>query len=260
MKNRKLTAFALALLLCASCALTSCFGGDGGEEQQGSGSDTEKGQVGQGLPVGDDTPEMTDTAPLPQVTPSETEPPETELPETEPPANEVDDVPTEPGGDDEEDVPDVPSYSELATEDLDYDGAPIIITELAGLAGQRDCGRFVSEQSPNLVLCIDWESVIGTDGIADVTVTVGISHYRLFSREKFEMGAIQVDGNAVKFSTPKIEYDENTKTYTEFYSATYETNRSEMEIEASWQVLGKYGDIEIDTLTAGGTVVLGGDS
>lgn len=265
MKNRKLTAFALALLLCASCALTSCFGGNGGEEQQGSGSDTETEQAGQGLPVGDDTPEMTDTAPLPQVTPPETEPPETEppeteLPETEPPANELDDVPTEPGGDDAEDVTDIPTYEELATEESDYDGAPIIITDLAGLAGQRDSGRFVSEQSPNLVLCIDWESVIGTDGIADVTVTVGISHYRLFSREKFEMGAIQVDGNAVKFSTPKIEYDENTKTYTEFYSATYETNRSEMEIEASWQVLGKYGDIEIDTLTCGGTVVLGGDS
>ena len=254
MKNRKLTAFALALLLCASCALTSCFGGDGGAEQ-GSDSDTESGQAVQGLPVGDDTPEMTDTAPLPQVTT-----PETELPETEPPANEVDDVPTEPGGDDAEDVTDIPSYEELATEESDYNGAPIIITDLAGLAGQRDSGRFVSEQSPNLVLCIDWESVIGTDGYADVTVTVGISHYRLFSREKFEMGAIQVDGNAVKFSTPKIEYDENTKTYTEFYSAVYETNRSEMEVEASWQVLGKYGDIEIDTLTCGGTVVLGGDS
>ena len=76
---------------------------------------------------------------------------------------------------DAEDVPDVPSYEELATEESDYNGAPIIITELAGLAGQTDSGQFVSEQSPNLVLCIDWESVIGTDGYADVTVTVGIA-------------------------------------------------------------------------------------
>ena len=30
--------------------------------------------------------------------------------------------------------------------------------------------------------------------------------------------------------------------------------------EASWQVLGKYGDIEIDTLTAGGTIVLADNS
>jgi hypothetical protein len=29
-----------------------------------------------------------------------------------------------------------------------------------------------------------------------------------------------------------------------------------MEVEASWQVLGKYGDVEIDMLTAGGTIVL----
>lgn len=253
MKNRTMTAAVLALLLMASCTLTSCFGQGGGEETDPA-TDTQGKQVEQGLPVGDDTPEMTDTAPLPQITPTE----------TAPPANEVDDVPGGIQNDDpSSDIPAVEMPDDEPAEDPDVTEPDTSVSAdgaLIGLAGQCDSGRFVSEQSPNLVLCIDWESVIGTDGIADVTVTVGISHYRLFSREKYNMGAIQVDGNAVKFSTPKIEYDENTKTYTEFYSATYETNRSEMEIEASWQVLGKYGDIEIDTLTAGGTVVLGGDS
>jgi hypothetical protein len=130
---------------------------------------------------------------------------------------------------------------------------------LVGLAGQRDSGRFVSEQSPNLILCIDWESVIGEDGVADVAVTVGISHYRFFSRAKSQMGAVQVDGNAILFDTPAIEYDENTKSYTFFGSYVFETDRSEMEVEASWQVLGTYGGIEIDTLTAGGTIVLAGE-
>lgn len=250
MKNRKRITELLVLLLCASTFLTACLSDkDNGDGTDTSGTDTAGQKIEENQPedtVTDAPEDTTAPAPAPIV--------------TEPPANELDDVPTEPGGDDTEDVPDAPSYSEQATEESDYDGAPIIITELAGLAGQTDSGRFVSEQSPNLVLCIDWEYVIGKDGTADVTVTVGISHYRLFSREKFEMGAVQVDGNAVKFSTPKIEYDENTKTYTEFYSATYETNRSEMEVEASWQVLGKYGDIEIDTLTAGGTIVLADNS
>ena len=96
--------------------------------------------------------------------------------------------------------------------------------------------------------------------MADVAVTVGISHYRFFSRAKSQMGAVQVDGNAILFDTPAIEYDENTKSYTFFGSYVFETDRSEMEVEASWQVLGTYGGIEIDTLTAGGTIVLGGES
>ncbi|MBQ7298318.1 MAG: hypothetical protein IJW77_00570 [Clostridia bacterium] len=249
MKNHRITTIALALLLSVTASLSACSSDDGAGNDTQSGTDTAGQKIEENLPedtVTDAPEDTTAPAPAPIV--------------TEPPANEVDDVPTEPGGDDTEDVPDAPSYSEQATEESDYDGAPIIITELAGLAGQTDSGQFVSEQSPNLVLCIDWEYVIGKDGTADVTVTVGISHYRLFAREKFEMGAIQVDGNAVKFSTPKIEYDENTKTFTEFYTATYETTRSEMEVEASWQVLGKYGDIEIDTLTAGGTIVLADNS
>ena len=107
------------------------------------------------------------------------------------------------------------------------------------------------------MLFIDWESVIGKNGVAEVEVTVGVSHYQFFSREKYNMGAIQVDGNAVLFSTPAISYDEAVKTETVFYTATYETTRSEMEVEASWQVLGNYGGVDIDTLTAGGTIVFG---
>lgn len=256
MTNRRLITFAIALLICASTALSACSSDktDGGTDT--SGADTAGQTVEQNLPTDEDTTDAErDTAVPPPVI-------------IEPPANELDDVPTSDHGSDEDkssedptENPTVPpSYEEMATEEYEYDGAPIIITELGGLAGQTDSGQFVSEQSPNLVLCIDWESVIGKDGTADVTIKVGISHYRFFSREKFEMGAVQVDGNAVKFSTPEIKYDLDTKTYTTFYTATYETTRSEMEVEASWQVLGTYGGIEIDSLTAGGTIVLADNS
>lgn len=246
MKNRKLkiTALALALLIAASSVMVSCSNDkDNGTASDTSGTDTQSQQVEPNLPTGDDG---TETAPPPVIAPT-TEP---QTPETEPPV----DTPVT-----EEPIPDVPSYGELATEESDYNGAPIIITELADLAGQTDSGRFVSEQSKNLVLFIDWESVIGKNGVAEVEVTVGVSHYQFFSREKYNMGAIQVDGNAVLFSTPAISYDEAVKTETVFYTATYETTRSEMEVEASWQVLGNYGGVDIDTLMAGGTIVLAGE-
>ena len=241
MKNRRFIAFMLALLVCTSTALLSCSS----DKDTTADSETDADTVEQGLPIGDET--EAETAP-PVVLPAETEAADTELPS----------APTEE--DPSQDIPavEMPETEEPAAEE------PWIPTEeqgaLWGLAGQTDSGRFASAQSDKLVLCIDWSSVIDDNGTAEVTVTVGISHYRLFSREKFEMGAIQVDGNAVLFSTPAIEYDENTKTFTTFYTATYTTDRSEMEVEASWQVLGKYGDVEIDTLTAGGTIVLAEDS
>ena len=254
MKNRKRITELLVLLLCASTFLTACLSDkDNGDGTDTSGTDTDGQKIEENLPNERNPPETDDasTVPVPVI--------------TEPPANEVDDIPGGTQNDDpSSDIPAVEMPDdEPVTEDPVVTEPDTPVTEegaLVGLAGQTDSGQFVSEQSPNLVLCIDWASVIGEDGAADVTIKVGISHYRFFSREKFEMGAIQVDGNAVKFSTPEIAYDENTKTYTAFYTATYETTRSEMEVEASWQVLGKYGDIEIDTLTAGGTIVLADNS
>ena len=254
MTTRRLIALLLALLVCASAALLSCSSDDGGtaESDTQSAADT----VNQGLPVGDDTEEV--TAP-PVVLPTET----TEAPDTEAPAQEDTPVQSETPAVSEpsENVGEVKPNREPVDENTaDVTGGADTSGVLDALAGKTDSGRFVSEQSENLVLYIDWSSVIGNDGTAEVTVTVGLSHYRLFSREKTDMGAVQVDGNAVLFSTPAIEYDENTKTATTFYTATYTTARSEMEVEASWQVLGQYGGVEIDTLTVGGTIVLAEDT
>ena len=246
MKNQRFFAFALALLVCASTAMVSCSSDKTGGDEM-SGADTAAQTVGQNLPTGDDAPETdADTAPAPVI--------------NVPPANEVDDIPNQnptqntPTDDPSSDIPAVEM-----PEDTDDDEPYVPSVEpgaLDALIGQRDSGRFESTQSKNLVLFIDWESVIGDDGVADVEVTVGVSHYQFFSREKYNMGAIQVDGNAVLFSTPEIAYDEAVKTQTVFYTAQYETSRSEMEIEVSWQVLGNYGGVDIDALTAGGTIVL----
>ena len=246
MKNIKTTM--LAMLLCASLTMLSCSNDKPDTTDTQSGSDTAGQKVEQNLPTGDDTLGGGDT--------TETAPPVTLPPDTQ---TEEPTVETDPPLDDP--TTDVPVTDDPVVIEPDD---PADVTDPSGALteyiGETKSGRFISEQSPNLVLCIDWESVILDDGTAKVTVDVGISHYRLFSREKHNLGAVQVDGVAELFSTPLIEYDENTKTYTAFFSGVYETDRTEMEIEASWQVLGTYGGIEIDTLTAGGTIVLGGES
>ena len=245
MKQRRMNAWILALLISVSTVLTACSSEKNGMTDSDTADSGSADKIRQEDTVGGETD--TEAAP-PVVLPPVTEAVDTEVP-----------APTQPDDDPSQEIPSVempedPDASVIVEPDPSAGGA------LSDDIGQTASGRFVSEQSEKLLLCIDWESVIGEDGMAEVTVTVGISHYRLYSREKFEMGAIQVDGNAVLFSTPAIEYEENTKTYTEFYTATYTTERSEMEVEASWQVLGKYGDVEIDTLTAGGTIVLTNDT
>lgn len=240
----------LCALLCASLLLTcACSKDDGGKTPGGSDSvqsdsaDTEKQND-------TDTKEASDTeAP-------ETAAPDTEASDTEAPAD--DHVPTETenkpaAGDDAEntDPVDVPAETEPA----DDSGAPGGV--LTDIAGMTDSGRFVSGEAKNLKLLVDWEYVILSDGTAQVTVNIGISHYRLYANEKVNWGAVQVDGNAVLFTTPEITCEENTLTYTPFFSAVYTTDRGSMELEASWRVLGTYAGEEIDTLTAGGTITFG---
>ena len=226
MKIRILT---LALLLALTAALTACKGAPADPADSDSASDTPSAV--QNIP----------TEALPEDTQApETLPPETEAPMTEP----------------------LPAETEPAPEQTPETEAPVITlpeeeAALADFIGMTDSGQFVSAQSENLKLLIDWEYVILDDASAQVTVNIGISHYRLFANEKYEWGAVQVDGGAALFTTPAIEHDENTLTYTPFYSAVYSTSRSEMEVEAAWKVLGTYGGVEIDSLTAGGTIVFG---
>ena len=246
MKHCRKHAFLLALSVCASLALTACSSDDGADVLSDTDGIDTAANIRQELPLGDET--KAETAP-PVVLPAETEAPEVVV------------TPSTPEEDPSQEIPSV----EMNEDDTADDADPITEPEepagvLAPYIGQTASGRFVSEQSEKLVLCIDWESVIGEDGVAGVGITVGLSHYRFYSRAKSQMGAVQVDGNAILFDTPAIECDENTQTYTFFGSYFIETERSEMEVEAAWQVLGQYGGVEIDTLTAGGTIVLAEDS
>ena len=176
MKKQRISviAFALAVLLSASAVMTSCSSDkDNGD---GTGSDTAGQKIEQNLPTGDDTTDTAaDTAPAPVI--------------TEPPANEVDDVPTGNQNptqdppvteDPSSDIPAVEMPDDEEPADTEPDESADTVGALDGFIGQTDSGRFESVQSKNLVLFIDWESVIGEDGVADVAVTVGISHYQLF--------------------------------------------------------------------------------
>ncbi|MBO5649864.1 MAG: hypothetical protein J6S76_08130 [Clostridia bacterium] len=226
----------LALLLCAATVLTSCAllrPSDHGKDSETDPEHIEQTQTT------DTTTAVIPPASFPSNTDTDAE---TDPPATEPPTTD-----TEPD-ESTTDTDEVGSETDIPT---------VEVGPLGDFIGKTATGRFISEQSPSLVLCIDWEYVILDTGRAQVVVNVGISHYQLFAREKYMMGAVQIDGTATSFSTPEISYDDGAKTFTPFYSTVYETERFDMEVEASWQVNGTYGGIELGTLTAGGTIVFG---
>ncbi len=250
MKNRNYTSASvrrvlLCALLCVSVAVTSSLVSCSKENGTTQDSDTQT----QSADADDHVP----AEPEQTVTEAETTgaPTETLVPEALP----TDPVePTEP-----DPVVTEPIATEPDTEEVVYpDGAPVVIyPEWYEAVGMTDSGQFVSAQSKTLKLLVDWEYVILPEGVAQVTVNIGVSHYRISAREKVDMGAVQVDGNATLFTTPAFEQEEDTRGYTPFYSAVYTTDRETMELEASWQVLGVYSGQEIDTLTAGGTITIG---
>lgn len=292
MKNRNLKKAASSLrrlflcgLLCAavtwsSAVLASC-------SQKKDGEDSKDGDKKQSEQV---TNPETD-APSNVTEPSQTtEPPQTTAPETDAPKGTDEDT-TAPGDDHVPEQPANPTEDNKPEDNPETDGTPTELTPVGGentdgtsgadstsgsdaenpdivtdpsasgalteLAGAKDSGRFESKQSKTLKLLVDWEYEILDDGMAEVTVKVGVSHYRISAREKVDWGAIQVDGNAVLFTTPAFERRENTYAYTPFYTAVYKTDKSSMEIEASWKVLGTYSGQEIDTLTTEGTITFG---
>lgn len=255
----------LCAVLCASVAMTaslaSCSGKDGGE---GSGtdsdtpkiSDTDKSDADDHIPAEPEqtlTETETETAP-----PAETDAPaDTTLPDV---VDDTADAPADVPADGAADTPIVELPTADGTADAGAESVQVpdsVVGALIEYAGMTDSGQFVSEQSKTLKLLVDWDYVILDDGTAQVTVNIGISHYRLFANEKFEWGAVQADGNATLFTTPAIAYDKEEKGYTPFWSGVYTTDRATMELEASWKVLGTYGGVEIDSLTAGGTITFG---
>lgn len=249
MKNRnRYLAIVLALVLACS---VSCKKTDNGpdtdaKENQGVQTTFSDTETSGNEPASDeistdnitDTEKQTEAQTEEDTTPAVTEPDSDTEKITEDTEPVVDDpAPTEP--DEGED-------DTTSTEPEDEIEVPV---------GTERSGSFVSEEHPHLQLVVDWDYVILSDGMAQVTLDVGLSHYRLFSQKKIGMGTFSVDGVSTHFNTEAIAHDENTKTVTPFFTEIVTTPLDEMEISVEWIVLGTYGGVEIDSLTVEGTIV-----
>ncbi|MBQ3066062.1 MAG: hypothetical protein IJC98_07490 [Clostridia bacterium] len=249
MKNRnRYLAILLALVIACSVSCKKTDNGpDTDEKDHQSASDTisdtekDKGTEGVSDEVPSDSISGTEEQTEEDTTPAVTEPDS----DTEAVTDEITED-TEPVVDDP--APADPDAGENDTPDASGDEVKVPV-------GTERSGSFVSEEHPNLQLVVDWDYVILSDGMAQVTLDVGLSHYRLFSQKKVGMGTFTVDGVSTYFSTEAIAHDENTKTVTPFFTEVVTTPLDEMEISVEWIVLGTYGGVEVESLTVDGTIV-----
>ncbi len=121
-------------------------------------------------------------------------------------------------------------------------------------------GRFEMETGTSFDFYVDWKINGFEDGYALLQVDIVLSTYQLYISARNNLGIITVNGEAVRFSTEKIEQGESKKVDILLHSQTLrvkpsETN-SDIDINVEWFFNGSYNGVEFEWLEAGGIIPL----
>ena len=95
----------------------------------------------------------------------------------------------------------------------------------------------------------DW-SLSGTP----LTVNVSAESYSLYSQGAWHAGSVTVGGQTYYFDTQAIEYEGPGQGTNPLGSVTITGVTAPAQIEVSWHFQGTYGDVELETITATGTI------
>lgn len=123
-------------------------------------------------------------------------------------------------------------------------------------------GTFRSDTGTPLNIYAEWSASISGAQTADVTVTVYVDHYSLYTTASPEALNVAVDTQYVSLASPAIEYDGtdgqrttmiNTRTFTISLSSGESRN---IPLQVVWNYRGTYGDVYMDTIECGGSIGL----
>lgn len=122
-------------------------------------------------------------------------------------------------------------------------------------------GSFLGESDVrNFRLLVEWEAKYAGKGATSVQLTVRVyvkSHsLRVGARPG---GMLSVGGVEASFTSPAIYYDDDDIHLTQVYSRTMTLSKNsaaakDIDIDAAWYFGGTYSDIDIEFLTASGTI------
>lgn len=123
-------------------------------------------------------------------------------------------------------------------------------------------GTFRSDTGTSLNIHADWSATVSGERTVDITVSVYVDSYSLYTNASPEALNVAVDGQYVSLASPAIEYDGtdgarstliNNRTFT-VNLTTGETKSIPAEIV--WLYRGTYASVSLDTIECGGLIAL----
>ena len=123
-------------------------------------------------------------------------------------------------------------------------------------------GTFRSDTGTSLNVHADWSAVVGSTESVNLTVTVYVDSYSLYTTASPEALNISVNGQYVSLASPAIEYDGTSGLLsTQINSRTFTINlpaggSASVPLAVVWHYRGTYGGVALDTIECGGTVSL----
>lgn len=143
--------------------------------------------------------------------------------------------------------------------DAGSDGTPTVTVPVGTFLGS---GIFHSDTGTALNIRAEWSASASGENTADVTVTVYVDSYSLYTTASPEALNIAVDTQYVSLASPAIEYDGtdgqritmiNSRTFTVSLGAG--ESRS-IPVQIVWNYRGTYGEVYMDTIECGGSISL----
>ena len=106
-----------------------------------------------------------------------------------------------------------------------------------------------------LNITVDWQ-ISGSGSSATLLVTVYAESYSLHSQGAWHAGWLTIGGQTYYFDTEAIDYDGNTLSTNLLgtVAASIGTANLPTTAELSWHFQGSYGDTDLETITATGTI------
>ena len=141
--------------------------------------------------------------------------------------------------------------------DAGSDGTPTVTVPVGTFLGS---GMFHSDTGTALNIRAEWSASASGENTADVTVTVYVDSYSLYTTAAPEALNISVNGQYVSLASPAIEYDGTSGLLsTQINSRTFTINvpaggSTSVPVAVVWHYRGTYGGVALDTIECGGSV------
>lgn len=263
MKNNRTTALLMILVFLLVAAVVIIF--LTGEREPKQDSPIENVTVPGDVSVSAETPEPT---PVPTTAPTVAPtyyPPSTSAPvQTARPVQTATPPPATPTPTPTTDVPMLPAEELIPAAPGDgggdvSGGTPPVSVPVGTFLSS---GTFRSDTGTALNIHADWSASVSGEQTADVTVTVYVDSYSLYTTAAPEVLNISVDNQYASLASSAIEYDgtdgqRSTLINTRMFTVSLSPGESRsIPVQIVWNYRGTYGDIYMDTIECGGSISL----